>query len=337
MTIKEIAAYAKVSIATVSRVINESGYVSPDKEQRVKDALKELNYTPNFAAKKLRSGKSNTIGLISPDNSNPFFAQLGRYIEDLCYEKDYNIILCDSDYSIEKENEYINILTQHQVDGIILVSSGNSENKSLVDSGIPFVTIDQDIKDNNGHCISINYEQGAYLAVSHLASFGHSRIACITGSLSSTIPKQRLTGYSQALYEAGIEIDESLIVKSDFRMEGGYNAMKDLLARKNPPTAVFAINDNMAIGAMHAIHEAGLRIPEDISVAGYDDIVFSAVMNPPLTTVSHPVSNLAKTILELLFVNMDRMNISKYAEMYVNSLSIKPELIVRKSTGSLNK
>ena len=326
-TIKEIAELANVSIATVSRVINKSGFVHEDKIERVNQALKELDYRPNFVAKSLRSGKTHSIGLSVPDNSNPFFAELARSIEEIGYQKGYSIILCDSDYSAEKEQEYINILTSQKVDGFILVSSIFNRKSFPINNKTPFVSVGHDIRDTCGNKIIIDYQYGGYIATRHLIDLGHRRIACITGKDRNDIIYQRVQGYRKALKENDIIVDESLIVQGDFNVEGGIAAMKMLLKKSPLPSSVFVHNDFMAIGAIHAIHESGLKVPEDISVVGYDNIQLGSVLNPPITTVAHPLKLLAESIMDMLFRCMENTT-GKNVEKII------PELIIRKSTSN---
>ena len=335
-TIKEIAEIAKVSIATVSRVINKSGFVSQDKIERVNAALEKLDYRPNFFAKSLRIGKTHSIGLCVPDNSNPFFAELAKCIEKISYQNGYNIILCDSDYSSSKEKEYINILTNQKVDGFVLVSS--SYDNILFQNKIktPFVVIDHNITDTFGRKIEIDYQSGGYLATTHLIDKGHKRIACIAGPANKNTTDQRLLGFMKALKENDLNIDDSLIEQGNFKVDGGISAMKRLLDNPNPPTAVFVLNDLMAIGAIHAIHDSGLKVPEDISIVGYDNIHLSSVLNPPITTIAHPVELMAQCIMDMLFNCIDPKD-QPGEESAIKNHNITPELIIRRSTGSCNK
>jgi LacI family transcriptional regulator len=319
--IKDVAEKAGVSITTVSHVINETRYVSDDLKSRVLKTMEALNYRPNTLARSLRSGRSRTIGLVIPDISNLFFADISRKIEDKGFEYGYSVILCNTDDDFEKESRYIDVLLEKQVDGIIFISAGTSKQNSLnkMGMGIPIVIADRDIPSLTSDVVLIDNHEGGYKATIYLISLNHKRIACITGPSLMTPSALRVEGYKHALIESGIKIDDSLICQGDFRYESGEYCMRNLLNLSNPPTAVFVCNDMMALGAFRAIHESGKKIPEDISIIGFDNIPLSQTSYPTLTTMAQPTEDMANMAVDIL---VDRIRIKQ--EMKHNH-DVEPE------------
>lgn len=294
-TIKDVARLAAVSTTTVSHVINETRYVSDELRARVLAAMDELNYRPNILARGLRRGETRTIGLIVPDNSNPFFAEVARIVEDIGFENGYSVILCNSDGNLEKEAAYINVLIAKQVDGVIFIAAGSKHEhlSELTGAGIPVVVADRDIPHTLADVVLVDNEQGGYDAAHHLLGLGHQRIACVAGPSDLTPSADRVQGYRRALEEAGVSVQEEWIVPGDFRFQGGEAAVEELLRLGQPPTAIFACNDMMAIGALRAIRGAGLQVPGDVSLLGFDDIPLASAVMPALTTVAQPIAELA--------------------------------------------
>ena len=284
---KNVAEKAGVSVTTVSHVINETRLVSNDLRQRVLTAMKELGYQPNALARSLRRKETNTIGVIMPDSANPFFAEVARGIEDASFEQGYSVIICNSDGDLKKELLHANVLVEKQMDGIILFATGKSINQVQMLQGrnIPIVTVDREVPDAVVDVVLTDNMQGGELATRHLLDLGHRRVACITGSLDLPLSVERVTGYRKALLEHGIAVDEALIMEGDFHYESGYRATLQFLALDPPPSAIFACNDPMAIGAISAIAESGKRVPDDISIVGFDDVSLASFANPPLTTI----------------------------------------------------
>ena len=301
-TIKDVAEQAGVSITTVSHVINKTRYVSNELIDRVYEAMRELNYRPNTLARSLRSGRTKTIGLVIPDISNMFFAEISRKIEDKGFEFDYSVVLCNTDDDPRKEESYIEVLLEKQVDGIIFISAGGAEEnlEKPINLGIPTIVADRDIQGAKSDVVMVDNLKGGYDAARYLISLKHKRIGCISGSSPVTPSAQRLGGYKKALSEVNIKIDDSLIETGDFRVEGGEVAMRNLLKIINPPTAVFACNDMMALGAMRAVNDCGLQIPEDISLIGFDNIPISKSVYPALTTIAQPIKEMADLIVGML-------------------------------------
>jgi LacI family transcriptional regulator len=328
-TMREVADKAKVSPTTVSHVINNTRFVSEDVRARVTAAMKELGYRPNALARSLRRGITFTIGLILPDSANPFFAEIGRAIEETAFQYGYNVILCNTEGEYNREQIYVDLLTKKQVDGLIFVAAGaQSESlSSLLQDDILVVLIDRQVPGIDVDVVLSDNRQGGYLATKHLVDLGHTRIACISGPSDITPSSERVIGYLQALQEAGMPPDEKLIISGNFRVESGHQIVQELLAFPNPPTAVFASNDLMAIGAMRAVTQKGLRVPEDVSIVGFDDIELASYISPALTTVRQPKMEMGKTAVDLLIKQTQEGN--RTASLTI----LNNELIVRDSTG----
>lgn len=303
-TIKDVAEAAGVSITTVSHVVNGTRRVSDTLSRRVLDAMERLDYRPNGVARSLRLGHTKTLGLITPDNSNPFFAEMARTIEDIGYQYGYSVILCNSDDDVRKQRAYIRVLIDKHVDGVIFISSAGSESGDdvhyLTDEGVKVVIVDRDDDSVPADAVLLNNEQAGYEATRHLLNLNHRRIACITGPTGLAASEQRVEGYRRALHEAGIAFDPTYVAVGDFHMESGEKAIARLLAVTPRPTAIFACNDMMAIGAMYQTRGLGLRIPEDLSIIGFDDITLARAVYPALSTMRHPKAEMARIATEFL-------------------------------------
>lgn len=330
-TIKDVARLAGVSTTTVSHVINETRFVSDELRGRVLEAMEELNYHPNALARGLRLGETKTIGLVAPDNSNPFFAEVARTIEDIGFENGYSVILCNSDNNLDKEAAYINVLIAKRVDGVIFIAAGSKHEHlhELTTRGIPVVVADRNIPQAWADVVLVNNEQGGHDATRYLISLGHRRIACITGPSDLTPSADRVRGYRRALKESGVSVEEALIVPGDFLYQGGEAAMAQLLRLDRPPSAVFACNDVMAIGALRALRSAGLQVPSDISIIGFDDIEIASAVSPALTSVAQPIVELATLATQLL---MSRIRNDQEDEPK-QRIVLDTKLVVRDSCG----
>lgn len=302
VTIKDVARRAGVSITTVSHVINQTRTVSGPLRDQVLQAMQELGYRPNTLARGLRRGETSTIGLVIPDNSNPYFAELARLIEDQGFNHGYSVILCNTDDNPVKERTYIEALLAKQVDGILFIPTGKQTQPlaELIHPQVPVVVLDREAPDLDAPVVLADNVNGGLEAVRYLLALGHRRIACITGPKTLAASLGRLTGYRQALEEAGIAVQETWIQPGNFRVQGGEEAMRQLLTLDPPPTAVFACNDVMAIGALRAVRTAGLTVPGDISIVGYDDIEIASAVIPALTTMAQPVTEMARQAVEQL-------------------------------------
>lgn len=331
-TIKDVAVHAQVSVATVSHVINDTRFVSEATRQRVLQAIKELRYVPSALARSLKSNRTHTVGMMIPNSSNPYFAEIIRGIEDTCYDAGFNVILCNSDDDPLKQSTYVRLLSEKQVDGLIVLSSGSDSDllDTLRAASMPQVVVDRELEDLAADLVEVNHEAGGYLATRHLLDLGHRRIACIAGPQTLSSARQRVQGYCRALAEAGLPLDAALCPSADFTSAGGHAAMAALLAGQTAatrPSAVFASNDLMAIGAVCAAAAEGLSIPADLSVIGFDDIALAAYSNPPLSTVAQPkhqTGELAATLLLQRIAAPDRA---------LQRVILQPTLTVRQSTG----
>jgi LacI family transcriptional regulator len=289
-TIKDVARKAGVSIATVSYVINRSRYVSPDLTERVMKAIEDVGYYPDSVARSLKSKRTSTIGLIVPDNANPFFAEIAKGVEDAGYEAGFSVLLCNSNAMVEREQAYIDLLLSKRVDGVIIAPTSLSIEpvKFLVDLGIPVAVFYRESGNLDVDSLRIDNLDGAYRATRHLIDLGHRRIACIRPASPDTPSGQRTIGFQKAMEEAGLECAAELMPQGNNRISGGEAGARALIESGQPFSAIFSTNDAMAIGAMRALRDAGYRIPDDVSLVGFDDIILARYSEPPLTTIAQP-------------------------------------------------
>ena len=327
-TIREVAESAGVSYATVSHVINNTRVVTPETRERVLAAMAALNYRPNALARSLRQGKTNTMGLVLPDSANPFFAEISRSIEDEAFKKGYSVFLCNTELDTKRELFYVDVLSKKQVDGIIFVAAGDQADSLdfLVQRNMPVVMIDRDVPNVDVDAVLTDNQLGGFLATQHLIELGHTRIVCIAGPSSITPSAERITGYRRALEEAGIPYDESLIIRGDYHAQSGMEITHSILKMQPRPTAIFALNDLMALGALRAAAEAGCSVPRELAVVGYDDLEIAHFTNPPLTTIAQPKKEIGAQAVNLL---VERMALKSRPP---SRLVLPPELIVRRST-----
>jgi LacI family transcriptional regulator len=330
-TIREVAESAGVSYATVSHVINNTRLVSPETRERVIAAMDALNYRPNALARSLRQGKTNTLGLVLPDSANPFFAEISRSIEDEAFKKGYSVFLCNTELDTQRELFYVDVLSKKQVDGIIFVAAGDQADslEFLVGRNMPVVMVDRDVPNVEVDAVLTDNQLGGYLATRHLLELGHQRIACISGPSSITPSAERMIGYRKALEESGLSYDEKLVLRGDYHAQSGMEITHSILKMNPRPTAIFALNDLMALGALRAAAEAGCSVPGDLAVVGYDDLEIARFTNPPLTTIAQPKKEIGVKAIELL---VDRISRKDRAP---SRLVLPPELIVRRSTQSV--
>ena len=309
-TIQDVARAAGVSTSTVSHVLNETRPVNQETRQRVLKAMKALDYRPNRLARSLRNRRTNTLGVLLPNSANPFFAQILLGIEAACFEHDYNFILGNANDDSKREMAYLDVLVSKQVDGILLVSTGAYRKALdlLAPRGVPVVMVDRSpAQIYDGWQIDAVYtdnEDGGRMATEYLIGLGHRRIACVGGPVLLTSGAGRVIGYRRALEHARFPVDETLILEGDFEHEGGYRAGKALLALPEPPTAIFACNDLMAVGVLYAAFEAGVRVPEDLSVIGFDDIPLASYTVPRLTTVAQQATMLGRAGVDLMLARL---------------------------------
>ncbi len=322
-SIRDVAEKAGVSVSTVSHVINETRFVSEETRSRVVSAMEALNYQPNRLARSLRrkDKRTQTLGLLIPDSMNPFFAEVLRGVEDASFEANYNVFLCNSDNRAEKELEYIEVLVGKQIDGIVLVSAGTTDSLELLERRqITAVLVDRQLGETKHDSVMVENELGGQIATKYLINLGHQRIGCITGPSSLTPSAKRIQGHLKALEEANIPPHDEFFVLGDFRPQSGYTSMKVLLDLPTPPTGVFACNDMMAVGALRAIHERRMRVPDDISIIGFDDILLASYSIPPLTTVAQPSYEMGLIAAEILIERLKEPSVAPRQEILSPSL-----------------
>ena len=327
-TIKDVANSAGVSVATVSHVINGTRFVSDLTRAKVRTAMEKLNYQPNAVARSLRKKESKIIGLIIPDNTNPYFAEMAWSIEIASKEKGYSVILCNSDDDLNNESSYLEVLLKNQVDGIIIVAAGKSSAnfQKLLERKIPVVMVDRDSPNIKTDSVQINNGKYGEIATEHLISLGHKNIACITGPRNVSPSFDRVDGYKRALVNNNIAVREDYIIRGDFKPHGGFLAGCELMELKVRPSAIFACNDLMAYGVMHAAAEKGLKVPDDLSVIGFDDIYLSTFINPPLTTIKQPRIEMGEeAVLSLI-------NRIKNPDRKARNIILEADLIERSTT-----
>ena len=315
ITLKMVAEKAGVSVNTASRAINNKPDISKETKKRILQIAKELGYIRNAAAVALRTKKTGTIGAVIADNRNPFYAEVLNGIEEAAREKNYHIILANTQRDYQKEEEVINLLLAKRVDGLLItpVQDRDDDIKNLIDANIPFVVVGRDFENIEVDAVYNDEVKGGFLATEYLIKKGHKKIASINGFLHKSPAKGRLEGYKKALKKYGIPFDDALVTVGDIDVKDGYERTKQLLEKGLNFTAIFAYNDMMAFGAMQAIKEKGLRIPEDIGLVGYDDIPFASLISPPLTTIRLKKQDLGVESVKLLLsrINGNRKKTKK--------------------------
>lgn len=335
-TIYDVAKEAGVSHMTVSRVINGKKGVKPETREKVLKAIEKLGYTPNSLARSFVLQKTHTIGLIISDITNPFFTTLARGVEDTAMNKNYSVILCNTDEDPEKEQIYLEVLARKRIDGILLASATGKKTtlKTILMKNIPLVLIDRKIEGlDNVDVVKGDNVSGAYLLTKTLINYGHKRIGIILGYKHIATFYERLEGYKKALTEANIQIDENLIKFDKPSKDSGFKLTMELLNMKNPPTAIFGGNNFISIGVMIAIKELGLKIPDDVSLVSFDDIEIMSQVYPFLTVISQPAYSMGVIATELLIRRIE--NKDKIKEK--REIILKPELIIRESIKELKE
>lgn len=301
-TIADVARLAQVSTATVSRVLNGNTEVDPVLAERVRGAIDTLGYRPSRIARSLRTRRSTVWAVIIPDIRNPFFTDMVRGIEDVAYAHEHSLVLCNAEGDLEKETRYLTLAMDEHMAGIVLAPASPqlTDLAAVRSAGIPVVSVDRRLADPSIDQVLIDNAGGAALAVEHLWSQGFRRIACISGPADLSTGADRLAGYRAGLDAHGAPTDDALVRHGDFHEESGYRAMTELLALPQPPDAVFVANNLMTLGALDAIAAAGLRVPEDLAVVGFDDMSWAPLLRPPLTTVGQPTYQLGAETAGLL-------------------------------------
>lgn len=329
VNIFDVAKLANVSIATVSRVTSNKTGVNEKTKEKVLEAMKTLGYRPNSAARTLRMSKSNIIIVLMLNIKNSFYSEYIRGLEEVAREAGYFLLIGSTDGDKDKENNYLELIQDSRVDGVILTTAGILHEKAIqkINESSPVVLTFDYVPGQNIPSISIDNESASRKMTNHLIGLGHERIAHITGHMERMQSQTRLNGYKQALSQHNIEVNESLIQEGGYLFEDGYRAAEKLLSFDQMPTAIYGGNDNIAIGALKAVREAGLRVPEDISIVGFDDLDIADYVSPGLTTIHQPRYEIGKRAMDLLLLKIGKEPIGK------SHIILEDELIIRESCG----
>jgi LacI family transcriptional regulator, repressor for deo operon, udp, cdd, tsx, nupC, and nupG len=327
-SIKDVAKLANVSTATVSRVLRNAGNVTEETKRRVLEAIEALNYQPNVLGRYLRRMETETVLVIVPDITNPFFSKVLRGIEAVALERGYQVLLGDTQNDVQLEEQYLNVLPQKQVDGMIfLTARTRKELMEEMSRQFPIVLACEYLEGTDIPTVSIDNISSARKATEHLIGLGHRRIAHLTGPMDVILSRDRLRGYYQALAQHDIDVDAALVQEGDFSFESGYNVTLKLLALEKPPTAIFAANDAMAIGAIKAVRHRGGRVPEDVAVVGFDDIQMASIFEPGVTTIAQPMFDIGKQAMKLLLQLIDGEEVDR------RQFVLPDRLVIRESCG----
>lgn len=329
VNIYDVAKAANVSIATVSKVINNTGRIGDKTRKKVNDVIKELDYKPNLMASALMGKKTCTIGFILPDLANPFFSELARYVEDMASSFNYNVVICSTDYITEKEEMYVSLLLQKNVDGFILASGFESFEaiEKIQAMNIPIVLVARNAPGKQLNLVSINDYDAGFRATSYLIERGHQQIAIIARNIWSN--RERYRGYADAMRKNGlVPMDEHYYAKESTIQDGFKSLQQIMKVSPIKPTAFFACNDLMATGAIKACKKLNLKVPEDISIIGFDNSIFAQIVEPALTTVEQPQREIATEAVQLLMnaINGDNAH---------QTITLKTKIIERETVKNL--
>ena len=332
-TIKDVAAHAGVSYSTVSHVLNGTRPVSEEARDRVLQAVQLLGYLPSAVARSLKTSETHILGVLVPNITNPFFAELTRGIEDRCHQAGYSVFLCNSDDDTKRQALYHKTLLERRVDGLLLASTGGVDSvpHGWASYGVPCVIVDRPVPGLKADWVRVDNEAGARIAVEHLLALGHRAIGCIGGPSDVDVSRARAQGWYQALKAARVKAHENWLVEGDFTCESGYVAARTLLAHRaanGNMTAIFASNDLMAMGALRAAAECGISVPKQMSVIGFDGIELGGYVHPGLSTVCYPIRGLGEQAAQVL---LERIAQPRKA---VRELSFTPKLLLRESTAA---
>jgi LacI family transcriptional regulator len=330
-TIHDVAKRAGVAPITVSRVINHSGYFSQDTRERVEAAIAELEYVPNRLARSLRSKRTNTLALVLTDITNPFFTTVARGVEDTASDAGFTVVFCNTDESETEERKYLQVVLQQQVDGILLVPARSTpESVEMIQKqGTPVVVLDRKMPPTTQvDVVRCENVEGAYQLVKLLIGLGHRQIAVLSGPKIVSTAEDRVVGYQQAMSEAGLNETTDLIYYGAFTQDSGYELTRKVLAVQPPPTAIFAANNLIGIGALKATQDAGLHVPEDIAMVSYDDLPANLVTFPFFTVAVQPAYEMAKKATQLLLARL-----SGGPSIPCQEVVLPTEIIIRKSSG----
>ena len=331
-TIHDVAKRAGVAPITVSRVINRSGYASPETRARVEAAVAELGYVPNRLASSLRSKRTRTLALVITDITNPFFTTVARGVEDTASDAGYTVVFCNTDESEIEETKYLQVLLQQRVDGILLVPAGGAPDSIdlIRKQSTPVVVLDRRMPPGvNVDTVRCENEAGAYQLVKILLELGHRHIAILSGPLGVSTAEDRLSGYRRAMRESGIDDLAQAVVHGAFNRASGFAMMQEVLTYTPRPKAIFAANNLICIGALHAIQETGWRVPEDFAMVTFDDLPLSLLAFPFFTVAAQPAYDMGQRATELLLARL-----AHGAPEQCQEIILPTQIIVRQSSGS---
>ncbi len=330
-TIKDVAKYSGLSIATISKYIN-GGNVLDNNKEKIEEAIKVLNFRVNEMARGLKTSKSKTIGILLPNLENIFFTSIVSNIEDILLKSGYSTVICDykEDYGLEKEK--LEFLVSKMVDGIVIIPSGKEslEVKSVMDRGIPVVLIDRALKGVDCDVVLGDNLNASYNAVEQFITRGHKRIAIIAGPKDMYTAEERVKGYYRVHEDYSLEIDTELIKYGDYKIDSGYTLLYELLEMDKKPTAVFITNYEMTLGAIMAINEKKVDIPNDLSIIGFDNIQLAKIVNPPLSIVVQPMKAIGETAAEILVKRLNKDN-SNFPMIF----RLKTEILIKESVKAI--
>ena len=327
-TIKDVAKEAKVSVATVSRALNDPEAVKKDTRDRVLEAVKNLNYDPDPIAQALRSNSVKSIAIIVPNITNAIMAEMTRGAHEKLAEKGYNTVLFNSDDNIQQENHYCEILPNSMVDGAIFVTgSGGTPPVEKIADNLAVCLINREIEVENVDQVTADEKEGLQLLAYHLHRLGHDKIAFITGLDITSATQRKINGYKEFINKTGLDYKENYIISGQWTMNGAYMAMKELLGSKERPTAVIVGTDTMALGALSAVRDSGLKVPEDIAVTGFDNAPGSEYYQPPLTTLKYPNYEMGQLAARAILNRLKDPDVDK------KSIKLPLDITVRKSCG----
>ncbi|HEX9116239.1 MAG TPA: LacI family DNA-binding transcriptional regulator, partial [Anaerolineae bacterium] len=329
-TIRDVAKRAAVSSMTVSRVINNSGYVGKEARERVETAIRDLGYVPNTLARSLRFKRTKLLALILSDITNPYFTTIARGVEDTSSKHGFNVVLCNTDESAGEEERYLTALVQRQVDGVLLVPalSGDLSVAFCQQHNVPVVLVDRHLPGCHVDSVRSDSERGAYDLVRVLLDLGHRRIAALLGPLAVSTAVDRAAGYRRALAQAGLPSGNELIRYGQYNRASGYEMAQDVLQTWPRPTAIFAGNNFIAVGAYHALHSAGLSVPDDVALVAFDDLPLGLIPEPILTVAAQPAYEIGRVATELLLARLAGKGPAEPQEIVLAT-----EVIVRRSSG----
>jgi len=330
-TVRDVAKIAGVAPITVSRVVNNTGYISDKTRARVNAAIQELGYVPNTLARSLRSRQTNILALVLTDITNPYWTTVARGVEDAASDAGFNLILCNTDESGSEEDKYLRLLLEKHVDGMLFVPArGSVEPVHVIQKqNVPVVVLDRRLPKLVADVVRSDSQGGAYELIRLLLSLGHRRISILSGPIGVSTADDRVAGYLKAMQDAGMSRDNIRILNGQYSVAGGYDMARDLLAQIPRPTALFAANNFIAIGAFKALQEIGLRVPDDIAMVGFDDLPSYLMVDPFFTVAAQRPYEMGHKATEMLLARITHQAPEAYQEII-----LPVDILIRKSSGS---